>query len=255
MTLSQLWNFRRELFGNLELDKFPLLVKIIDAKDDLSIQVHPDDAYAMQHEKGSLGKTECWYILDCPENATLIIGHNAESREELTGMISQGKWSQLIREVPVHKGDFIQINPGTVHAIKAGMMILETQQNSDITYRVYDYDRLADGKPRKLHIKQSIDVITVPAAPTEDCVKSAAHLPKNMMNELISCSYYIVWKLEVNKPVSFEQTHPFLIISVIEGEGLINGQMIKKGDHFILPAGFGNMDMQGEMQLILSSVR
>lgn len=255
MTLSQLWNFRRELFGNLELDKFPLLVKIIDAKDDLSIQVHPDDAYAMQHEKGSLGKTECWYILDCPENATLIIGHNAESREELTGMISQGKWSQLIREVPVHKGDFIQINPGTVHAIKAGMMILETQQNSDITYRVYDYDRLADGKPRKLHIKQSIDVITVPAAPTEDCVKSAAHLPKNMMNELISCSYYIVWKLEVNKPVSFEQTHPFLIISVIEGEGLINGQMIKKGDHFILPAGFGNMDMQGEMQLIMSSVR
>ena len=253
--LSELFKEEPELFGSLPLDRFPLLIKIIDAKADLSIQVHPDDAYAKVHENGSLGKTECWYILDCPEDATLVVGHNAGSREELKEMIDQKRWSELIREVPVKKGDFIQINPGTVHAIKGGLMILETQQNSDITYRVYDYDRLSNGKPRELHVQQSIDVITVPAPSAEDSVSHAADLPANTMNELIACDYYKVYKLTVTEPVSFEQEHPFLIMSVIEGEGLINGQMIRKGDHFILPSGFGKVDLQGDMTLIASSVK
>ena len=253
--LSELFKEEPELFGNLPLDRFPLLIKIIDAKADLSIQVHPDDAYAKVHENGSLGKTECWYILDCPEDATLVVGHNAGSREELKEMIDQKRWSELIREVPVKKGDFIQINPGTVHAIKGGLMILETQQNSDITYRVYDYDRLSNGKLRELHVQQSIDVITVPAPSAEDSVSHAADLPANTMNELIACDYYKVYKLTVTEPVSFEQEHPFLIMSVIEGEGLVNGQMIRKGDHFILPSGFGKVDLQGDMTLIASSVK
>lgn len=253
--LSELFKEEPELFGNLPLDRFPLLIKIIDAKADLSIQVHPDDAYAKVHENGSLGKTECWYILDCPEDATLVVGHNAGSREELKEMIDQKRWSELIREVPVKKGDFIQINPGTVHAIKGGLMILETQQNSDITYRVYDYDRLSNGKPRELHVQQSIDVITVPAPSAEDSVSHAADLPANTMNELIACDYYKVYKLTVTESVSFEQEHPFLIMSVIEGEGLVNGQMIRKGDHFILPSGFGKVELQGDMTLIASSVK
>ena len=234
-TLSQLWREEPGLFGNSDLDRFPLLVKIIDAKDDLSIQVHPDDAYAGENENGSLGKTECWYILDCPEGASLVVGHNAGSRQELQEMIEQERWGELIREIPVKKGDFIQINPGTVHAIKGGLMILETQQNSDITYRVYDYGRLTDGKPRQLHVKQSIDVITVPAPSAADSVKSALALPENTLNELISCDYYTVWKLDVAGVMSFEQTHPFLIMSVIEGEGSVDGRRICKGDHFILP--------------------
>lgn len=254
-TLSQLWKEEPGLFGNSDLDRFPLLVKIIDAKDDLSIQVHPDDAYAREHENGSLGKTECWYILDCPEGAALVAGHNAGSRQELEEMIEQGRWGELIREIPVKKGDFIQINPGTVHAIKGGLMILETQQNSDITYRVYDYDRLTDGKPRQLHVKQSIDVITVPASSAEDSVKSALGLPVNTLNELISCGYYTVWKLDVAGAMSFEQTHPFLIMSVIEGDGEINGQKIHKGDHFILPDGFGEAQMKGSMTLIASTAK
>ena len=253
--LSELFKEEPELFGNLPLDRFPLLIKIIDAKADLSIQVHPDDAYAKVHENGSLGKTECWYILDCPEDATLVVGHNAGSREELKEMIDQKRWSELIREVPVKKGDFIQINPGTVHAIKGGLMILETQQNSDITYRVYDYDRLSNGKPRELHVQQSIDVITVPAPSAEDSISHAADLPANTMNELIACDYYKVYKLSVTEPVSFEQEHPFLIMGVIEGEGLVNGQMIRKGDHFILPSGFGKVELQGDMTLIASSVK
>ena len=254
-TLSQLWQEEPGLFGNSDLDRFPLLVKIIDAKDDLSIQVHPDDAYARENENGSLGKTECWYILDCPEKASLVVGHNAGSRQELQEMIEQERWGELIREIPVKKGDFIQINPGTVHAIKGGLMILETQQNSDITYRVYDYGRLTDGKPRQLHVKQSIDVITVPAPSAADSVKSALALPENTMNELISCDYYTVWKLDVAGVMSFEQTHPFLIMSVIEGEGSVDGRRICKGDHFILPQSYGTAELRGQMTLIASSVR
>ena len=254
-TLSELWEKHPELFGNPREDRFPLLVKIIDAKDDLSIQVHPDDAYAKEHENGSLGKTECWYILDCTEDATLVAGHNAGSREELSDMIHQGRWTELIREIPIKKGDFIQIDPGTVHAIKGGLMILETQQNSDITYRVYDYGRLTDGKPRELHVAQSIDVITVPAPTAQESVKDALNLPENKMKELISCDYYTVWKLDVEGSFSFEQSHPFLIMSVIGGEGSINARTIKKGDHFILPAGFGSVEMQGKMQLIASCAK
>lgn len=253
-TLSELWKEHPEFFGNIDSDRFPLLVKIIDAKEDLSIQVHPDDAYAMANENGSLGKTECWYVLDCDENAGLVIGHNAESKEELTDMIHTGRWDELIREIPVKKGDFIQIDPGTVHAIKGGLLILETQQNSDITYRVYDYDRLTDGKPRELHIDKSIDVITVPAKPVEESVIKVGSLPADQMNLLISCDYYKVWKLDITRPIELRQEYPFLIVSVIGGDGLINGQMITKGDHFILPNGYGTAAIQGNLQMILSTV-
>ena len=252
--LSELWEKHPEIFGNVESDRFPLLIKIIDAKDDLSIQVHPNDAYAKEHENGSLGKMECWYILDCKENATIVIGHNAKTKEELRQMIEEGRWSEFIREVPIKKGDFLQIDPGTVHAIKGGTLILETQQNSDITYRVYDYDRLSNGKPRELHIEKSIDVITVPAKSVADSVKSAENLPVNQLNELYACQYYHVYKLEVLGNMSFEQDKPFFNMTVTEGDGIVNGQPVKKGDHFILPNGFGTVELQGKMQIIASTI-
>lgn len=161
-TLSALWKENPELFGNVKGDRFPLLTKIIDAHADLSIQVHPNDEYAAKNENGSLGKTECWYIMDAKPGAKIVIGHNARNKDEVKVMIENGRWIDFIREVPVHKGDFFFIEPGTVHAIKGGTVILETQQSSDITYRVYDYDRLQDGNPRQLHVKQSIDVISAP---------------------------------------------------------------------------------------------
>lgn len=254
VTLSQLWERHPELFGNIDSDKFPLLIKIIDAKEDLSIQVHPDDAYAMENENGSFGKTECWYVLDCAEDSALVIGHNAQTREELTEMIHSGRWDELIREIPVKRGDFIRIAPGTVHAIRGGTMLLEIQQNSDITYRLYDYGRLTEGKPRELHIDKSIDVITVPARPIEDCVVKVGELPVNQMNLVFSCDYYKVWKLDVTQQVTVNQDQPFMIMSVLEGEGLIDGQMIRKGDHFILPNGYGKVHLQGNMQIIASAV-
>ena len=254
MKLSELWKKHPEVFGNVDSDRFPLLIKIIDAKDDLSIQVHPDDDYAKVHENGSLGKTECWYILDCRENATIVIGHNARTKEELSRMIHEGKWSEFIREIPIKKGDFLQIDPGTVHAIKGGTLILETQQNSDITYRVYDYARLSNGKPRELHIDKSIDVITVPAKSVADSVKSVADLPVNTLNELYVCKYFHIYKIEVSGKMTFEQNAPFMNMTVTEGNGIVNGQPVKKGDHFILPNGFGNVELQGRMQIIASTI-
>lgn len=252
-TLSQLWTENKELFGNVEGDRYPLLIKIIDAKDDLSIQVHPDDNYAKINENGSLGKTECWYILDCDEDASIVIGHNAKNQDELADMINNGRWDEFIREIPVKKGDFFQINPGCLHAIKGGTQILETQQNSDITYRVYDYGRLQDGKPRQLHVKQSIDVIKAPYE-ADDYMPVVSDLGSCVITHLITCDYYSVEKIEINGEISFDMEDPFMNYSILEGEGEINGIKIKKGDHFIIPAGYGEYTLSGNMMLIRSYI-
>lgn len=254
MTLSELWDTHRELFGNCEGDRFPLLIKIIDAKNDLSIQVHPDDRYAMKNENGSLGKTECWYVLDCKENATIVIGHNAKNHSEVEEMIENKRWKEFIREIPVHKCDFFQIEPGCVHAIKGGTLILETQQNSDITYRVYDYDRLSGGKPRELHIEKSIDVITAPF--TENSYERTISFGIGYTSEkLIECPFYSVEKLKINGTSQIPQPHCFMNMSVIEGEGAIDNIPIKKGDHFILPCNYGIAEISGNMQIIASYIK
>lgn len=251
--LSVLWKEVPELFGRYESERFPLLTKIIDAKDDLSIQVHPDDAYAAAHENGSYGKMECWYILDCKENATIVIGHNATTHEELEDMITNKRWDAFIRQVPIKKGDFLQIDPGTVHAIKGGTLILESQQNSDITYRVYDYDRLSNGQLRLLHVAQSIDVITVPAKGVEESVCPTDNIPKNVLHELIACPRYRVFKLDVEGEATFTQTYPFLLMSVVEGTGTLDGHPVKKGDHMILSAGYGEVKLEGNLQILAST--
>lgn len=249
--LSELWQNDRELFGNAVGDVFPLLIKIIDAKADLSIQVHPDDAYANKNENGSLGKTECWYIIDCDADAKIVIGHHAKSTDELKQMIEEKRWNDLIRVIPIKKGDFFQIVPGTVHAIKGGTLILETQQNSDITYRLYDYDRLSNGKPRELHIEKSIDVIRCPHTdvPLSKTVKKVGAAE---IEELISCEYYSVEKWQVSGEAQFEQDKQFRIMSVLEGAGEIDGKALKKGDHFIIPADYGKVNLTGNMMLISS---
>ncbi len=253
--LSVVWETHPEYFGNYAGDRLPLMVKIIDAKEDLSIQVHPDDAYADVHENGSFGKTECWYVLDCNKDASLVIGHHAKTREELASMIESGAWKELIREVPIKKGDFIQIDPGTVHAIKGGSLILETQQNSDVTYRLYDYDRLQNGKPRELHLQKSMDVITVPAKDAADSVVSVEGLAKNQLNELYSCAYYKIFKMDVDGAFELhemEKDWPFLLVSVLEGSGMADGYPLKKGDHFIVPYRYGSLCLKGEMSLMAS---
>ena len=138
---------------------FPLLIKLIDAKDKLSVQVHPDDSYALKNE-GEYGKTEMWYVVDCDEGASLIYGFNKEiSKEEFESRIKDNTLSEVCNYVPVKKGDVFFIGAGTLHAIGEGILIAEVQQNSNTTYRVSDYGRLgADGNPRPLHIEKAVDV-------------------------------------------------------------------------------------------------
>lgn len=252
-TLATLWEKRRDLFGNVPGDRFPLLIKILDAREDLSIQVHPNDDYARVHENGSLGKTECWYVLDCAEDAAIVIGHNAQSKEEMAQMIENKQWQDLIREVPIHKGDFFQINPGCIHAIKARTLIYETQQASAITYRFYDYDRLQNGKPRQLHIAQCLDVSTIPhrdAAPQQETITAGGLT----LTHLVTCPYYSVFRATLDGSATLDLQKPFVNVSILEGEGTLGGEPVKKGDHLIVPAGYGPLKAQGKLEMIYSFV-
>lgn len=251
-TLSSLWNDHRELFGLPDAKEFPLLIKIIDARTDLSVQVHPDDAYAAEHENGAFGKTECWYVLDCKDDATIVIGHNAKTKEEAEQLIREGRFRELIREIPIHKGDFFQIEPGVLHAIKGGTLILETQQNSDVTYRVYDYDRLENGKPRELHKEQSLAVMKCPFRPKLG--KPVTYrVGAAQVDHLITCPYYSVEHITLYGSASFTAGKVFQNISIIDGQGAIDGVPVRKGDHLIIPAGYGIFELSGDLQVIRSS--
>ena len=253
--LSELWNEHRELFGNAAGDRFPLLVKIIDARDDLSIQVHPDDEYAGLHENGSLGKKECWYVLDCPEDAELVVGHNAETADDLRAMVYAGRWDELIRKVKVKKGDVIQIEPGTVHSITAGVCLLETQQSSDITYRLYDYDRIRNGAKRELHLEKSLDVITVPAPAINKQVRQTVDNGDAGVIPLVDCDRYSVSKVRVSGELSFACDAGFVNASVIEGSGKVFDREVTKGSHMLITAeGVGDIRMSGDMELIISHI-
>lgn len=252
-TLSWLWAQHHELFGSAYGEEFPLLVKILDADGDLSIQVHPDDDYARKNENGSLGKCECWYVLDCDEGATIIVGQNAANRSEFEQMVAQERWGDLVNEVPIHKGDFFQINPGTVHAIKAGTLILETQQSSDVTYRLYDYDRIqSDGTKRELHLKQSADVIDFDVqAPASGEVAAQEQDGVTVLEEN---QFYTVERVRVEGTKTLEQTHDFMCVSVIEGGGSVNAHPLPLGTHFVAPSGCANLEFEGSMTLICSWV-
>ncbi len=252
-TLGSLWRKRRDLFGNVPGEIYPLLIKIIDAKDDLSIQVHPDDAYAAVHENGALGKTECWYVLDCDPGTNIVIGHNAASREEMARMVEEDRWDQLLRQVPIHRGDFFQIDPGCLHAIKGGTLILETQQSSDVTYRFYDYGRLQDGKPRQLHIAQSLDVTQAPFRPSVP-EQETWRQEDAVITRLVKCPYYTVYRAEVNGSAALTFNAPFVNLSVLSGQGTLDGRSVSKGDHMVLTAGYGRLAVQGELELIWSHI-
>lgn len=257
MHLSELWDSHRELFGNVEGDRFPLLIKIIDAKDNLSVQVHPDDAYAGEHENGSLGKRECWYVLGADPGTQIVIGQHAHNRAELAAMIDEGRWDDMLNLVPCHVGDFFPIEPGTVHAIQGGTLILETQQSSDVTYRVYDYDRVGDdGKPRELHIEQSLDVVDYAAQAPASGEVTAPEV--DGVTELMECPNFRVERVRVSGEKSVGEDWPFLCVSVIEGSGTVRAAAagveheIARGTHFLAPSGCGELLFSGTMTLVTS---
>lgn len=257
MTLDEVWDQHREVFGNAEGDVFPLLTKILDSADDLSVQVHPDDAYSLEHE-GELGKTECWYVIDADEGAEIVYGHHAKTKEEFQQMIEAGDWNHLLRKVKVKKGDFFYVPSGTVHAIGGGIMILETQQSSDTTYRLYDYDRPgADGKLRELHLEQSIDVTTIPNEDPNTDVK-VEETANCKLTTFVENDFFNVYEWKINGVATFKKKAPYTLVSVLDGEGELfidetRTYELQKGMHFILPNDLKAWSIDGTVQIIAST--
>ncbi len=251
-TLDVVYAKYRHLFNHHPSDRFPLLTKILDANDDLSVQVHPDDAYGLKVEQ-DLGKTECWYVLDAIEGAEIIYGHTAESKAELKQMIENGQWKELLIHQKVKKGDFIYVPSGTIHAIGKGILILESQQSSDTTYRLYDYDRVDDqGKTRELHIEKSIDVTRTPHI-TENLSIKTAQFNQSVITTFVSNAFFTVEKWDIIESLSLKTNH-FKLMSVIDGSGFINGHPIQKGSHFIITAMAKDIHFKGNLSLICSYV-
>lgn len=256
MGLDELWSKHPELFGNPKEAVFPLLTKILDANRDLSVQVHPADAYAQVHENGELGKTECWYIIDCKEDADIIFGHNAKTKEELVKQIEDGKWDELLRKVKIKPGDFFYVPSGTIHALCEGTLVLETQQSSDTTYRVYDYNRRDEsGNLRELHLQKAIDVTTVPHQ-DQSSTPSVKKYENTTITTYVESDFFSVYKWDVCGKTSFSFDDRYLLLSVINGSGnlLHNGEKydLEKGTHLIIPFHFGSFELDGNCELIVS---
>ena len=238
-------------------EKFPLLIKFIDAEQDLSVQVHPDDEYAAKYEDGELGKTEMWYIIDAKPGAKIVYGLNADyTREDLQNLIDNNRFEECLNYIEVKPGDVYFIPAGLVHAIGAGILIAEVQQNSDTTYRFYDYNRTdADGNPRELHIEKALDI----------CIKTKTEYksPKVKIHEcseiLSVCEYFKVEKVNFTGKGSVEfSTDSFVSIICLDGKGDIihNNKIyeIKKGVSYFIPAGLNNIKITGTIEFIMTNL-
>ncbi|HEY4552394.1 MAG TPA: mannose-6-phosphate isomerase, class I [Bacillaceae bacterium] len=250
VALDRLWENHPELFGETSgRGTFPLLT---------TVQVHPGDEYAAKHENGNMGKSECWYIIDCKEGAEIILGHHANSREEFAAMAESGEWDLLLKRIPIKPGDFFYLPSGTIHAICGGTLVLETQQSSDTTYRVFDYDRVGeDGNKRELHLEKALDVTAIPHRDEK---------PEAMMEmkegakaiTLVQSPYFSVHKWVIAGQAEFIMDRKFMLVSVLSGHAgmKVSGQKydIRKGNHFILPSGSGRIGFDGKAEMIVSHV-
>ncbi len=234
-------------------EQFPLLIKFIDAHDDLSIQVHPDDSYAIAHEN-QYGKTEMWYIVDCEEGASLYYGFAREiSREEFAGRIRNHTLLEVLNKVEVQKGDVLFIESGTIHAIGSGNLIAEIQQNSNVTYRVYDYGRKgADGRERDLHIEKALQV--------------ANRVPilrrKSFEPHIVSCQYFTVDKIvldgqKMKKIFGEIDKTSFASLLVLDGAGVARSAgeelAVKRGDSIFITANTGEYELEGSFEALLTT--
>ena len=251
-TLSWLFENHRELFGNIEGNQFPLLVKIIDAKNDLSVQVHTDDA--KEHEN-SLGKTECWFVLQADEGTKMVMGHHAKTKEEFIKAIENDDYEHLLNSFKIKEGDFFYIPSGTLHAICSGSLIYEAQQSSDITYRVYDYHRKdADGNERQLHVKQSIDVTNVPANIDQNKEFLQTTLENGIKTRYVDSEFFKVDRYELTGKNVIQNDNPFMMVSITEGSGTLEENKVKKGDHFVICSDQKEVIFDGTMEIMISTL-
>lgn len=242
--------------------ELPILIKLIDAKKDLSIQVHPDDEFALKVE-GSLGKTEMWYVLDAKPDTSLIYGFKTDvEAEQVRNALSNGNIEMFLNYVPIHKNDLFYIEAGTVHAINAGALIVEIQESSNITYRLYDYGRVdKDGKQRPIHIDKALQVANLKSSATPKQPMRILKYHNGCASELLTrCKYFQVERLllntEVNRElVDFETgSNSFHTLMVVDGCGAISGDgyMLNffKGDCIFVPADSIPLKLHGRAQIL-----
>lgn len=242
-------------------DYFPLLIKLIDAKGDLSVQVHPDNEYALRVE-GEYGKTEMWYIVDCEPGASLLYGFKEKiSQEEFQRRIEDNTLLEVCNKVPVHKGDVFFIDAGTLHAIGSGILICEIQQNSNTTYRIYDYGRVgADGKPRELHVEKALEVTKL--EPPTRGTKPLAEVdifPDMDVLLLADCEYFKVYHASLHgESFLHAGEDSFQSLTVLEGAMKLSwgseSITLSKGNTVFVPAGLGSYQLSGQAEFILSKL-
>ena len=236
---------------------FPVLIKLIDAHDNLSVQVHPNDEYAKENEN-EFGKTEMWYVLDATPDAQLIYGFkNSITKEEFKNSIQNNTLLDKLNKVSIKKGDVFFIEAGTVHAIGKGALIAEIQQNSNTTYRVYDYNRLGtDGKPRQLHIDKAIDVVNT-NPPINSSKPMGEIIKTNDYNYqlLTKCDLFTVEKYDIKSSLTIKTNgDSFNHLLITDGCGTLNDMEIVKGDSLFVPANFGEYTINGDLELLLTKI-
>ena len=244
--------FPRQTWGEAgqRFHAFPVLTKFIDAKDNLSVQVHPSDAYALENE-GQFGKTEMWYVVEADEGAGLYMGLEREcKRDEFASAVADGTVEKLLSFKQVKRGDVYFIPSGTIHAIGAGVVIFEIQQNSTLTYRLYDYMRRdKDGNLRELHIDKAMRVSLLEPY-------SERKFDKNDDSLIGICEYFETHKYQLNftKKTFNVDNSSFLSITCVGGEGMIEGKKITVGDTYFIPANSGEITVEGSLEIIAVSV-
>ena len=243
--------------------EFPLLIKFIDARDDLSIQVHPDDALAAERHNGSKGKTEMWYVVQADEKAHLMSGLSKEiTPEEYAAKVADNTITDVLHDYDVHAGDVFFLPAGRIHSIGKGCFIAEIQQTSDITYRIYDFGRLGlDGKPRELHTELSKAAIDYTVLPD---YKTQYQSIKNQENEIVSCKYFTTSLYELDKEVTKDMSglDSFVIAICVEGSGSLtdsegNSVSLHQGETVLIPACSRSFTLrpEGSMKVITSYIR
>ena len=243
--------------GKPEAGAFPLLCKYLDPQDWLSVQVHPDDAQARTLEGQQRGKAECWLVVSCDEGAELILGHTARSADELRDALVDGTLMDHLVRVPVHQDDFFMVAAGEVHSLGPGMLVYEVQQNSDITYRIYDFDRVGlDGQARQLHVEKGFSVVTAPhdpgaartAGPWQDV---GVHSRRRV---LVACPQFLVQRWETLHGRFEMQAPGFRVLTMIGGSGTVrtaNQQVeVGLGTSLVIPAGTGPVEVSGDLVMV-----
>lgn len=260
-TLSTVLKQHPEYLGTkVKNGELPVLVKFIDAKQDLSVQVHPDDAYAKEHE-GDNGKTEMWYVIDAEEGASLIYGFKHKVTEDiLRKAVETGTLKRHLQKVEVHKGDTYFVQAGTVHGIGAGILMAEIQESSNVTYRVYDYDRIdRNGQKRELHFDKAVQVMNMDVAPdVKQKPRMVRYYPGSSRELLCRCKYFETEKIQVKKGFSFSvMNNSFQVLMCLDGYGQVEmtdaeqkPMRFSKGETIFLPAGIGRCLVLGDASLL-----